>query len=109
MGQRRSRSCRRLLYTRSFQMMVRAGNLRVMQALADAANRLSEGEVVQMVNAHDPSVDETRYFRVIERKTACLFEAGARMAAAIAECSKEQEEAVGAICDWRSATLPDCR
>lgn len=38
------------LYTRSFQMMVRAGNLRVMQALADAANRLSEGEVVQMVN-----------------------------------------------------------
>lgn len=43
------------LYTRSFQMMVRAGNLRVMQALADAANRLSEGEVVQMVNAHDRS------------------------------------------------------
>ena len=81
------------LYTRSFQMMVKTGNLRVMQALADAANRLSEGEVVQMVNAHDPSVDETRYFRVIERKTACLFEAGARMAAAIAECSKEQEEA----------------
>ena len=67
------------LYTRSFQMMVKAGNLRVMEALSDAANRLSEGEVVQMVNAHDPSVDETRYFRVIERKTACLFEAGARL------------------------------
>lgn len=79
------------LYTRSFQMMVRAGNLRVMQALADAANRLSEGEVVQMVNAHDPTVDEARYFRVIERKTACLFEAGARMAAAIAECGPEEE------------------
>ena len=50
------------LYTRSFQMMVRAGNLRVMQALADAANRLSEGEVLQMANAHDPDVDEKRYF-----------------------------------------------
>lgn len=82
------------LYTRSFQMMVRAGNLRVMEALSNAANRLAEGEVIQMVNAHDPSVDETRYFRVIERKTACLFEAGARMAAAIAECSPEAEEAV---------------
>ncbi len=82
------------LYTRSFQMMVRAGNLRVMQALADAANRLSEGEVVQMMNAHDPSVDEARYFRVIERKTACLFEAGARMAAAVADASAEAEEAV---------------
>ena len=81
------------LYTRSFQMMVKAGNLRVMEALSDAANRLSEGEVVQMVNAHDPSVDETRYFRVIERKTACLFEAGARMAA-IADCGPEKEEAV---------------
>jgi len=81
------------LYTRSFQMMVKAGNLRVMEALSDAANRLSEGEVVQMVNAHDPSVDETRYFRVIERKTACLFEAGARMAAAIADCGPEKEEA----------------
>ena len=73
------------LYTRSFQMMVKAGNLRVMAALSNAANRLSEGEVVQMVNAHDPLVDEARYFRVIERKTACLFEAGARMAAAIAD------------------------
>lgn len=82
------------LYTRSFQMMVKAGNLRVMEALSNAANRLSEGEVVQMVNAHDPLVDEARYFRVIERKTACLFEAGARMAAAIAECTPEEEEAV---------------
>ena len=82
------------LYTRSFQMMVKAGNLRVMAALSNAANRLSEGEVVQMVNAHDPLVDEARYFRVIERKTACLFEAGARMAAAIADCSPEAEEAV---------------
>ncbi len=82
------------LYTRSFQMMVRAGNLRVMEALANAANRLSEGEVIQMVNAHDPEVDEARYFRVIERKTACLFEAAARMAAAIADCPKEKEEAL---------------
>lgn len=82
------------LYTRSFQMMVRAGNLKVMEALSNAANRLSEGEVVQMVNAHDPTVNEERYFRVIERKTACLFEAGARMAAAVADCSPEEEEAV---------------
>ena len=81
------------LYTRSFQMMVRAGNLRVMQALADAANRLSEGEVLQMQNAHDPFTDESRYFAVIERKTACLFEAAAHMAAAIAEAPAEQEDA----------------
>lgn len=73
------------LYTRSFQMMVSTGNLRVMQALSDAANRLSEGEVLQMGNAHNPYTDEERYFAVIERKTACLFEAAAHMAAAISD------------------------
>ena len=81
------------LYTRSFQMMVRAGNLKVMQALADAANRLSEGEVLQMQNAHNPDTDEEKYFAVIERKTACLFEAAAHMAAAIANATPEQENA----------------
>ncbi len=88
------------LYTRSFQMMIRAGNLKVMQALSDAANRLSEGEVIQMANAHDPEVDETRYFQVIERKTACLFEAAARMAAAIADASPE---ALDAVCTYALA------
>ena len=85
---------RDFLYTRSFQMLLKAGNLRLMRALAHAANTLSEGEVIQMVNAHDPEVNEARYFKVIERKTACLFEAGARMAAAIAEASPEAEQAV---------------
>lgn len=83
-------------YTRSFQMMVRAGNLKVMQALADAANRLSEGEVLQMSNAHNPDITEADYFGVIKRKTACLFKAAAHMAAAIAEASPEMEEACAA-------------
>lgn len=86
------------LYTRSFQMMVRAGNLKVMQALADAANRLSEGEVLQMNNAHNPDTDEAQYFAVIERKTACLFEAAAHMAAAIAEATPEMEDACTRYC-----------
>lgn len=77
-------------------MMVRAGNLKVMQALADAANRLSEGEVLQMNNAHNPDITEDDYFGVIERKTACLFKAAAHMAAAIAEASPEMEEACAA-------------
>ena len=82
------------MYTRSFQMMVRIGNLKVMQALAEAANVLSEGEVIQMQNAHDPSVDEARYLQVIERKTAILFAAAAKMAAAIANATPQQEQAL---------------
>jgi len=72
------------LYSRSFQMMVDAGSMRVMRILADATNRIAEGEVLQLLNVHDPSVNEERYFKVVERKTATLFEAGARIAAVLA-------------------------
>ena len=61
------------LYSRSFQMMVEAGNARVMRIMADATNRIAEGEVLQLLNVHDPSVNEDRYFDVVERKTATLF------------------------------------
>lgn len=82
------------MYTRSFEMMIHIGNLQVMQALASAANTLSEGEVIQMKNAHDPSVDEPRYLKVIERKTSVLFAAAAKMASALAGASEEAEKAL---------------
>ena len=80
------------LYSRSFQMMVDAGSMRVMRILADATNRIAEGEVLQLLNIHDPSVDEERYFGVVERKTATLFEAGARIAAVLSGATPEHEE-----------------
>ena len=80
------------LYSRSFQMMVEAGSPRVMRIMADATNRIAEGEVLQLLNIHDPSVNEGRYFDVVERKTATLFEAGARIAAVIAGASAEVED-----------------
>lgn len=84
------------LYTRSFQMMIRSGNLRVMRALADAANTLSEGEITQMTNAGDPTLDVEKYFEVIERKTAVLFAAAAKMAAAVVDADEKTEAAVTA-------------
>lgn len=80
------------LYSRSFQMMVEAGNERVMHIMAHATNRIAEGEVLQLLNIHDPSVNEERYFDVVERKTATLFEAGARIAAVIAGADTAVEE-----------------
>jgi octaprenyl-diphosphate synthase len=80
------------LYSRSFQMMVQVGSMRVMQILANATNRIAEGEVLQLLNVHDPSVDEDRYFSVVERKTATLFEAGARIAAVLAGAAPDVEE-----------------
>lgn len=80
------------LYSRSFQMMVQTGSPRVMHIMADATNRIAEGEVLQLLNVHDPSVNEHRYFEVVERKTATLFEAGARIAAVIAGADSAVEE-----------------
>jgi octaprenyl-diphosphate synthase len=80
------------VYSRSFQMMVDAGSMRVMRILADATNRIAEGEVLQLLNIHDPSVDEERYLRVVERKTAALFEAAARIGAVLAGADEATEE-----------------
>jgi octaprenyl-diphosphate synthase len=82
------------LYSRAFQMMVRAGNMRVMQVLADATNAISEGEVLQLMNCHDPDVDEERYRRVVHLKTAKLFEAAARIGAILGGASPEQEQSL---------------
>jgi len=72
------------LYSRAFQMMLGAESMRVMQVLADATNTIAEGEVLQLMNCHDPDVDEGGYLEVIRRKTAKLFEAAARLGAVLA-------------------------
>ena len=80
------------LYSRSFQMMVDVGSLPVMRTLADATNVIAEGEVLQLLNIHDPDVGEERYMQVIRYKTAKLFEASARLAAILASCSEDEQE-----------------
>ena len=73
------------LYSRAFQMMVDTGNMRIMEILADATNVIAEGEVLQLMNMHDASLDEAAYLRVIRSKTAKLFEASARLDAVLAD------------------------
>ncbi len=81
------------LYSRAFQMMVDAQDMRIMQTLADATNVIAEGEVLQLVNMHDASLDEAGYLRVIRSKTAKLFEASTRLAAILAQAPSELEAA----------------
>jgi octaprenyl-diphosphate synthase len=69
------------LYSRAFQMMVDAGHMPVMRVMADATNAIAEGEVLQLLNCGDPDVTVARYLRVIELKTARLFEAACRVGA----------------------------
>lgn len=72
------------LYSRAFQMMIEPGDMRIMQVLADATNTIAEGEVLQLINCHDPDVTVARYLQVIRYKTARLFEASAQLAALLA-------------------------
>jgi octaprenyl-diphosphate synthase len=69
------------LYSRSFQLMVELDRMEVMRILADATNRIAEGEVLQLLHVRNPDVDEAAYLDVIERKTAVLFAAGTRLGA----------------------------
>lgn len=71
------------LYSRAFQMMVRCKNLRVMDVLADATNVIAEGEVLQLMHMGDATLSQTQYLKVIEFKTAKLFEAAARLPAVL--------------------------
>lgn len=82
------------LYSRAFQMMVGCGSMRVMQVLAEATNTIAEGEVLQLMNCHDPRVGEGAYLEVIRRKTAKLFEAAARLGAVLAEAPPAVEAAL---------------
>jgi octaprenyl-diphosphate synthase len=80
------------LYSRAFQMMVAVGNMRVLDVLADATNIIAEGEVLQLLNMHDPDLAVEDYLRVIRFKTAKLFEASARLGAVLGGAARGLEE-----------------
>jgi octaprenyl-diphosphate synthase len=82
------------VYSRAFQMMVEVDNLRVLRVLADATNVIAEGEVMQLVNCHNPDIEERGYLEVIRCKTAKLFEAATRLGALLGGAPRGQEDAV---------------
>lgn len=82
------------LYSRAFEMMVDVDNMRIMEILSHATNRIAEGEVLQLLNCHDPDTDEQKYLEVILRKTATLFEAGAQLGAVLCNAPEVEERAL---------------
>ena len=82
------------LYSRSFEMMVEANNMRVMDILSHTTNNIAEGEVMQLLNVHEPDITEQQYDEVIRAKTAILFEAAARIGAVISDQDSAIEQAL---------------
>ncbi len=84
------------LYSRSFEMMVESNSMPAMSVLSAATTVIAEGEVLQLLNVHDPDVSLQRYLQVVRYKTAKLFEAAAQVGAIIGGATPEQETAAAA-------------
>jgi octaprenyl-diphosphate synthase len=82
------------LYSRAFEMMVGVDSMRVMEILSGTTNKIARGEVMQLMNCHDPDTTEQHYLEVIQAKTAKLFEAAARLCAVIANQNGPIESAM---------------
>ena len=72
------------LFSRSFQLMVETGSLRVLDILANASATIAEGEVLQLTAAQDLATDEGIYLQVVRGKTAALFSAATEVGGVIA-------------------------
>ncbi|MFD1880162.1 polyprenyl synthetase family protein [Paracoccus pacificus] len=87
------------LFSRSFQLMVETGNLRVLDILANASATISEGEVLQLTAAQDLATDEAIYLQVVRGKTAALFSAATEVGGVIAGAPEAQVKALYAYGD----------
>ena len=81
------------IFSRSFQMMVKVNQMRVMEILSAASNTIAEGEVLQLLNCNEPDTTEDQYMEVIRCKTAKLFEAAAQLGPVLANESEHIEDA----------------
>jgi octaprenyl-diphosphate synthase len=84
------------LFSRSFQLMVADGSLKVLKILSDAAATIAEGEVLQLMTSNDTETSEAAYLEVIRAKTAILFAAASRIGAVVADRPPVEEEALDA-------------
>ena len=82
------------LYSRAFQLIVKLQNLEIMNIFSNATNIIAEGEVMQLINCHNPDTTEAAYFDVIRRKTAKLFEVASQIGTALSDYTSQQMTAM---------------
>ena len=82
------------LYSRAFEMMVAADDMRIMEIMSHTTNTIAEGEVLQLLNCHDAETTESSYMDVVNRKTARLFEAAAQIGAVLSQQPEQIETAL---------------
>ena len=85
------------LYSRDFEIMVEPNSMEIMRILSKATNQISEGEVLQLLNIKNANVTQAEYFKVIERKTACLFKAACQIAGILSSADQKVINAMGSF------------
>jgi octaprenyl-diphosphate synthase len=73
------------LFSRSFELMVEDGSLKVLKILSNASAVIAEGEVNQLTAQRQINTGEDKYLDIIGAKTAALFAAACRISAVVAE------------------------
>lgn len=84
------------LFSRSFELMVEDGSLKVLRILSNASAVIAEGEVNQLTAQRQVNTTAERYLDIIGSKTAALFAAACRIAAVVAERPEPEELALDA-------------
>jgi len=82
------------LFSRAFQLMAKDGSSEILKLLSDTSVTIAEGEVLELANDKDPTINEDMYFEVIQAKTASLFSAACQVGAIATKTSFEKIEAV---------------
>ena len=85
------------LFSKSFSLMVRDGDIRILQVLSDASTQLAEGEIQELIKTGDLSLAEEGYISIIHRKTAALISAACRIGAILGAVSPEKEASMSAF------------
>jgi len=80
------------IYSRAFELLVSIGSMPIMDVMASTTNRISEGEVLQLLHKHNPETTEAAYLQVIHHKTAILFAAACSSAAILAGASTNLQQ-----------------
>ena len=83
------------LYSRAFEILVEPSSMSIMRILSKATNQIAEGEVLQLLNIRNTNVSQTKYFNVIEQKTARLFEAACKIGALLSDSSEKTINSLG--------------
>ena len=100
------------VYSRAFEMMVSLGSMRIMDVMASATNKIAEGEVLQLMNAHDPDTHRGTLFRghLSQDRASCSRPArrSPRSSPAARQRSKTPWRAMASISARRSSSSTMC-